>query len=108
MENAQVDTSEGGGQWGTGGMATKLTAARLATAAGCTMAICGAAEPERVVAIVHGERIGTVFRPLPHTLRWAAHFCIAWHPIWGECFASAQVLSLFEFYHSSRHDGADA
>ena len=81
MENAQVDTSEGGGQWGTGGMATKLTAARLATAAGCTMAICGAAEPERVVALVHGERIGTVFRPLPHTLRCAAYFCGAWHPV---------------------------
>lgn len=79
--DAQVDTSEGGGQWGTGGMATKLTAARLATAAGCTMAICGAAEPERVVALVHGERIGTVFRPLPHTLRCAARFCIAWHPV---------------------------
>ena len=65
----QVDTSEGGGQWGTGGMATKLTAARLATAAGCAMAICAAAAPERVAAIVHGERVGTVFRPLPHALR---------------------------------------
>ena len=66
-----MDTSEGGGQWGTGGMATKLTAARLATAAGCAMAICSAAAPERVAAIVHGERVGTVFRPLPHALRCA-------------------------------------
>ena len=111
---AQVDTSEGGGQWGTGGMGTKLTAARLATAAGYAlcqtltigapwhgagghergrgavghrrhgdqadggapghrrrlrMAICSAAAPERVTGIVHGERVGTVFRPHPHALR---------------------------------------
>ena len=36
----QVDTSTKGTQWGTGGMATKLTAARIATAAGCRMVIC--------------------------------------------------------------------
>jgi glutamate 5-kinase len=32
-----VDTSTSGTQWGTGGMSTKLTAGRIATAAGCTM-----------------------------------------------------------------------
>ena len=32
-----ADTSTQGTQWGTGGMATKLTAGRIATAAGCTM-----------------------------------------------------------------------
>jgi glutamate 5-kinase len=32
-----ADTSTKGTQWGTGGMATKLTAGRIATAAGCTM-----------------------------------------------------------------------
>lgn len=31
-----VDTNTSGTQWGTGGMATKLTAARIATAGGCT------------------------------------------------------------------------
>lgn len=32
-----ADTSSAGTQWGTGGMVTKLTAGRIATAAGCTM-----------------------------------------------------------------------
>jgi hypothetical protein len=38
-----VDTSTSGTQWGTGGMSTKLTAGRIATAAGCTMVGGGAA-----------------------------------------------------------------
>ncbi len=66
----QVDTSMRGSQWGTGGMATKLTAARLATAAGCRMAICLASEPERMVAMLAGDRsCGTVFHPHPNMLR---------------------------------------
>jgi glutamate 5-kinase len=32
-----ADTTTSGTQWGTGGMATKLTAARIATAAGTAM-----------------------------------------------------------------------
>jgi glutamate 5-kinase len=58
-----VDTGGAGTQWGTGGMATKLTAARLATAAGCHMAICDAAHPEALPAIMAGARQGTVFHP---------------------------------------------
>ena len=38
--NLAVDTSTKGTQWGTGGMATKLTAARIAVASGCNMGIC--------------------------------------------------------------------
>ena len=37
MVKLQADTSTQGTQWGTGGMATKLTAARIAIAAGTTM-----------------------------------------------------------------------
>lgn len=37
MGQLRADTSTSGTQWGTGGMATKLTAGRIATAAGCTM-----------------------------------------------------------------------
>ena len=39
MVKLQADTSTQGTQWGTGGMATKLTAARIAVAAGTTMVI---------------------------------------------------------------------
>jgi glutamate 5-kinase len=41
-----ADTSTTGTQWGTGGMVTKLTAARIATAAGTTMVICSSLKPE--------------------------------------------------------------
>eukprot|EP00798_Chlamydomonas_sp_ICE-L_P013013 gene13013-3517_t len=64
-----ADTSTEGTQWGTGGMATKLTAGRIAVAAGCTMVICCSAEPENVVKIIGGAtEIGTKFWPLQNKL----------------------------------------
>lgn len=38
-------------EWGTGGMATKLAAARIATAAGTTTIICNSRQPESVVEV---------------------------------------------------------
>lgn len=61
-----------GTQWGTGGMATKLTAARLATAAGCHMVICQGSLPEHIPAILRGEKSGTVFYPHLQALKCAA------------------------------------
>lgn len=58
-----MDTSTKGTEWGTGGMATKLTAARIATAAGCRMVICSYEEPRNIPKIIAGERVGTVFHP---------------------------------------------
>lgn len=66
----EVDTSTKGTQWGTGGMATKLTAARMATASGCNMAICHYAEPRHILSILHGDKsVGTVFYAAPVPLR---------------------------------------
>ena len=66
----QVDTSTTGTAWGTGGMATKLTAARIACASGCTMAICNSARPEAVRDIVAGGAARcTVFRPICGKMR---------------------------------------
>jgi glutamate 5-kinase len=56
----QVDTSTKGTQWGTGGMATKLTAARIATTGGCHTVISHFAKPENVLKILRGEQVGTV------------------------------------------------
>ena len=52
---------EAGSQWGTGGMATKLSAARVATEAGIDMVITHGAHPERLYDIVAGETVGTRF-----------------------------------------------
>lgn len=46
---------------GTGGMATKLTAAQIATQAGCEMVIANGAKPELLYDIVSGARVGTRF-----------------------------------------------
>ena len=65
----QADTSTQDTQWGTGGMATKLTAARIATAAGCHTVICRASLPENIVRVLDGHRLGTIFYPHPQALR---------------------------------------
>lgn len=46
---------------GTGGMITKLRAARAMLAAGIPMVICHGRRPHAIVDVVHGESIGTRF-----------------------------------------------
>ena len=50
-----------GSALGTGGMQTKLRAARIANAAGCDMIITNGAYPERLYKILDGEPVGTRF-----------------------------------------------
>ena len=47
---------------GTGGMATKINAARLATSAGADMIIANGADMSIIHRIMDGERIGTLFK----------------------------------------------
>ena len=57
-----LEMAGGAGSWrGTGGMATKLTAARVAMEAGCDMVITNGARMEDLYGIVAGEDIGTRF-----------------------------------------------
>lgn len=52
----------GEGTWrGTGGMVTKLSAAKVATMAGCDMIITNGTRPEDLYDIVAGKEIGTRF-----------------------------------------------
>ncbi len=46
---------------GTGGMATKLSAARIATRAGCDMIIANGEDPTVLYAIAEGKSVGTRF-----------------------------------------------
>ncbi|MCR5176385.1 MAG: glutamate 5-kinase [Anaerovibrio sp.] len=52
-----------GSSMGTGGMATKIEAAKIATAAGTTMLIASGTEDNVLRRIINGEMIGTVFSP---------------------------------------------
>ncbi|MBQ7387297.1 MAG: glutamate 5-kinase [Clostridia bacterium] len=52
---------DAGSSLGTGGMQTKLSAARIATESGCDMIISNGAIPENLYLIVDGEPVGTRF-----------------------------------------------
>ena len=57
-----LEMAGGAGSWrGTGGMATKLTAARIAMESGCDMVITNGARMDDLYGIVAGEDIGTRF-----------------------------------------------
>jgi len=60
--DATVEAYAGGGEGhGTGGMVTKLQAARLATAGGADVVVASGREPEILLRLVAGEQIGTFF-----------------------------------------------
>jgi len=64
--NAGIEKLASGtsGKLGTGGMITKIEAARLATASGVTVVIANGRTPDILMKIVSGERIGTRFHPV--------------------------------------------
>ncbi len=67
----------GGGQWGTGGMTTKLTAARIATSSGIRVRLADGRDPAVLEALLAGAALGTVFQPSAKPLSsrkgWLAH-----------------------------------
>ena len=56
------------GEQGTGGMVTKIEAARLATASGVTVVIADGRETDVILRLVNGEAMGTRFMPVPGKL----------------------------------------
>jgi glutamate 5-kinase len=77
IDDLVVDSSGQGSAWGTGGMATKIAAARIATSAGVQTVITNSSRPRDVQKILGGELIGTLFRA-QKTIdnarkRWLAH-----------------------------------
>lgn len=65
-----------GSRWGTGGMASKLEAARIATAAGTTTVIAEGRDPTNLRRILAGEAVGTRFpaqERTPSRKRWIAY-----------------------------------
>ena len=77
VSQLEVEVSDSGSGWGTGGMVTKLTAARIATSAGVRTVITQGKQPTNILKIIQGEAIGTQFEPQPRTenarKRWIAH-----------------------------------
>ena len=62
-----------GSQYSTGGMKTKIAAARIAADAGCRVVLAHGRERDVVCRIIEGEPIGTIFLPkrrLSNRARW--------------------------------------
>jgi glutamate 5-kinase len=76
-ELAQLQIGSQGSQWGTGGMVTKISAARIAIAAGVRTVITQGRFPRNIEKIIQGELIGTHFEPQPEPTsarkRWIAY-----------------------------------
>ena len=70
-------TNKAGGHWGTGGIKTKLTSARIATASGITVQLADGRNPQMLGKLLAGARGGTVFHPHPSPIgtkkSWLAH-----------------------------------
>jgi glutamate 5-kinase len=77
--NSDIESLAGGAgsKLGTGGMATKLQAARIAMHSGVVMVLASAEEKDIIKRVVDGEESGTVFWPLTNKLenkkRWIAY-----------------------------------
>lgn len=80
LEDLQVSIGDRGSQWGTGGMATKIEAARIAANAGVRTVITDGQRPANLLKVLDGEPLGTHFaaRPLATNARkrWIAQSLI--------------------------------
>tara|TARA_B100000965_G_scaffold226240_1_gene189408 strand:+ start:441 stop:1523 length:1083 start_codon:yes stop_codon:yes gene_type:complete len=63
--------------WGTGGIKTKLTAAKIATESGIKVQLADGRNPETLGELLDGKRIGTMFHPNPNPIgnrkSWLSH-----------------------------------
>ncbi|MBF2085226.1 glutamate 5-kinase [Thermoleptolyngbya sp. C42_A2020_037] len=73
----QVEVGDRGTSWGTGGMVTKISAAKIATAAGVRTVITEGRSPDNIAQILAGAALGTQFEPENQPFnarkRWIAH-----------------------------------
>jgi glutamate 5-kinase len=77
LTELQVQAGDRGSRWGTGGMATKIAAATIATDAGVRTVITEGRSPRNIQQILAGAALGTQFEPQPRPVnarkRWIAY-----------------------------------
>ncbi len=95
LAELQIRTGTQGSQWGTGGMVTKISAARIATAAGVRTIITDGKYPRNIEKRLQGEPIGTCFEPRPEPTsarkRWIAYGLI---PVGKLCLDEEAVVAI--------------
>ena len=97
LERLQVSTGQSGSAWGTGGMVTKLEAARIATGAGICTVITEGRSPQNILRILAGESVGTQFAPKRQVVnarkRWIAHGSIPAGKLYLDAGATQAIVS---------------
>jgi glutamate 5-kinase len=77
LAELNVSVGDRGSHWGTGGMVTKIAAARIATTAGVRTVITEGRSPENIEKVLQGEALGTQFVAHPRAFnarkRWIAN-----------------------------------
>jgi glutamate 5-kinase len=77
LPQLQVKAGDKGSNWGTGGMMTKISAAKIATGSGVRTVITKGKSAQNIQKILQGEEIGTQFEPQAKTdnarKRWIAY-----------------------------------
>jgi glutamate 5-kinase len=77
IDQLQADVASAGTAWGTGGMITKIEAARIATAAGVRTVIANGRNAANILQVLAGQGVSTIFAPQPRPFnarqRWIAH-----------------------------------
>ena len=68
---------------GTGGLMTKIEAAKLATSSGVAVVIADGREPEVIPRLVRGESVGTLFPPLTTKLESRKRWMLSGLGSWG-------------------------
>ncbi len=75
--NSLIEDAGKSSLWGTGGMSTKLDAARIATSSGIDVHLADGRKPNVLKELLNGSRGGTVFhgnpKPIGNRKTWLAH-----------------------------------
>lgn len=97
IDQLAANIGAAGSSWGTGGMTTKIEAAKIATAAGIHTVITQGQTPENILKIVQGEAIGTLFEAQPRQpsarKRWIAGNLIPAGRLYLDAGATAAIRS---------------
>jgi glutamate 5-kinase len=89
------------GKLGTGGMFTKLQAARMATACGITVVVAKGDEPEVIKRLASGETIGTRFMPTANKLESRERWMLAGLSVKGKLVVDDGAARALKKQHSS-------
>lgn len=74
VSDSKIGERPNSNSFGTGGIASKIGAARKAAHSGASVVIASAAEPNGLVRLLQGEDLGTLFTPDPNALKARKHW----------------------------------